>query len=56
MEPDPKIYEILLKRYKIVPEQALFFDDRLENVEGARKVGINGAVFNTDIPLQMLEK
>ena len=56
MKPDPKIYEILLKRYKIVPEQALFFDDRLENVEGARKVGINGAVFNTDIPLQMLEK
>ena len=56
MKPDPKIYEILLKRYKIVPEQALFFDDRLENVEGARKVGINGVVFNTDIPLQMLEK
>ena len=49
-------YEILLKRYKIVPEQALFFDDRPENVEGARKVGINGVVFNTDIPLQMLEK
>ena len=56
MKPDPKIYEILLKRYKIVPEQALFFDDRPENVEGARKVGINGVVFNTDIPLQMLEK
>ena len=30
MKPDPKIYEILLKRYKIVPEQALFFDDRLK--------------------------
>ena len=56
MKPDPKIYEILLKRYKIIPEQALFFDDRPENVEGARKVGINGVVFNTDIPLQMLEK
>ena len=56
MKPDPEIYEILLKRYKIVPEQALFFDDRPENVEGARKVGINGVVFNTDIPLQMLEK
>lgn len=56
MKPDPEIYEILLKRYKIVPEQALFFDDRPENVEGARKAGINGVVFNTDIPLQMLEK
>ena len=55
-KPDPEIYEILLKRYKIVPEQALFFDDRPENVEGARKAGINGVVFNTDIPLQMLEK
>mgnify|MGYP002565445557 CR=1 FL=1 len=55
-KPDPEIYEILLKRYKIVPEQALFFDDRLENVEGARKVGINGVVFNTDIPLQMMGK
>ena len=56
MKPDPKIYEILLKRYRIVPERALFFDDRPENVEGARKAGINGIVFNTDIPLQMLEK
>ena len=56
MKPDPKIYKTLLTRYQIVPEHALFFDDRPENVEGARKVGINAIVFNTDIPLQMLEK
>ena len=53
-EADPKIYEILLKRYKIVPEQALFFDPTDLKMGRCTKGGIfNGAVFNTDIPLQM---
>lgn len=56
MKPDEKIYKILLERYHITPKRAVFFDDRPENVEAARRAGINGVVFTTDIPLQMLSK
>lgn len=33
IKPDKTIYKILLERYDIIPEDALFFDDREENVE-----------------------
>ena len=41
LKPDREIYEILLARYDLVADQCLFFDDRADNVEGARKVGIH---------------
>ncbi|MGF0032884.1 HAD family hydrolase [Bariatricus sp. SGI.154] len=56
IKPDEEIYHRLLNRYSIIPEEALFYDDRPENVEAARKLGINGIVFHKDIPLQMMEK
>ncbi|KMZ54948.1 HAD family hydrolase [Dorea sp. D27] len=56
MKPDPAIYSLLIERYAITPESAVFFDDCRENVEAARKSGINGVLFTTDIPLRMLEK
>lgn len=56
MKPDARIYEILLERYEIDPKHAVFFDDREENVLAARNAGIQGIVFTTDIPLQMLKK
>lgn len=56
MKPDAKIYQLLLERYKINPEKALFFDDREENVNAFEAFGIHGVVFHTDIPLQMLQK
>ena len=56
MKPDEEIYKRLLKRYDIVPERAIFFDDRVENIETAQRLGMQGVVFTTDVPLQMLEK
>lgn len=56
IKPEEEIYRRLLNRYSIVPEEALFFDDRPENVEAARRLGINGIVFHKDIPLQMMKK
>jgi 2-haloacid dehalogenase len=44
-KPFPDIYEILLDRYSVVPEAAVFIDDSLKNVEGAEAVGINGIHF-----------
>lgn len=42
VKPDAAIYQTLLNRQPIVPEQAIFIDDVLENVEGARALGIHG--------------
>ena len=42
VKPDPKIYQTLLDRHPIVPEQSIFIDDVLENVEGAQALGIYG--------------
>ena len=40
LKPDREIYEILLEKYSLKAEECLFFDDRMDNVEGAKKVGI----------------
>lgn len=56
IKPGEKIYRLLLERYSICPKDAVFYDDRPENVETAVKLGINGIVFHQDIPLQMMGK
>lgn len=43
-KPDREIYEILLSKYDLKPEESLFFDDREENVETALALGISGCV------------
>lgn len=48
IKPDPEIYRRLLKRYDIKPEQAVFYDDRPENVEAAKKLGIRGILFTRE--------
>lgn len=44
-KPFADIYEILIDRYEVNPEEAVFIDDSLTNVEGAEAVGINGIHF-----------
>lgn len=39
-KPDPRIFELALAQTHVQPERALFIDDRLENVQGARRVGM----------------
>ena len=45
MKPDEEIYRILLNRYKINPKEAIFFDDKKENIDAANKLGIHGVLF-----------
>ena len=40
IKPDRRIYELLLNKYDLKPEECLFFDDRADNVETARKMEI----------------
>lgn len=40
MKPDRIIYEHLLSKYDLKPEESVFFDDRPENTETAEEMGI----------------
>ncbi len=44
-KPFPEFYEILLNRYNIVPENSIFIDDNLKNVEAARAIKIDAIHF-----------
>ncbi|WP_167855890.1 HAD family hydrolase [Natronospirillum operosum] len=49
MKPDPRIYRALLHSMQAEPEQVLFFDDGLINVEAARAEGMDAEqVFGPD--------
>jgi putative hydrolase of the HAD superfamily len=39
-KPDPRIYQLALERLAVRPDQAVFIDDFIENVEGAQAVGM----------------
>ena len=45
-KPFAKIYEIILDRYLITPEKAVFIDDNLDNVKAAQSIGIIGIHFH----------
>src|SRR5580698_3287951 len=47
VKPDPAIYKLLLERLGTAPEETLFLDDKLENIEGAQHLGIQGLQFST---------
>lgn len=45
VKPDPAIYRLALDRFGLEAEQAVFVDDRQENVDGAEAVGMIGVQF-----------
>lgn len=44
-KPDPLFFKILTNKANVENNEILFIDDRLENVEGAKKIGINAIQF-----------
>ncbi|MDR1717232.1 MAG: HAD family phosphatase [Prevotella sp.] len=46
-KPDPGIYKILLERYGLFPRESIFIDDRQENVDAAKRLGIQAILFRT---------
>lgn len=40
-KPSEKIFKMMLKRIKLLPQQVLFIDDLESNIETAKKLGIN---------------
>lgn len=39
IKPDPKIWYVLLERYHLKPQESVFIDDSLKNIETARSLG-----------------
>lgn len=46
MKPDERIYVEALQRAGVPPEECLFVDDLLENIEAWKKLGGHGIVYN----------
>lgn len=59
VKPDPKIYKLLLSRYRIKVNESLFIDDNLANIKAACKLGFETIHFqengNLENELQKLE-
>lgn len=47
-KPDPRIFELCLSRLGVEPAEALFVDDRLENVEAAATLGLQTVHYTGD--------
>ena len=45
VKPDPAIFALALERFGLGPGEALFIDDRAENVTAAEAAGLNGHLF-----------
>jgi putative hydrolase of the HAD superfamily len=56
-KPDPEIYQVLLKELKLKPGEILFVDNKKENVDTAKALGMDGIVFfDTQQLIQELKK
>jgi len=51
-KPDANIYTLTLDRYKIIPKNAVFIDDKLENVHAAAQLGMHGIHFTSAAKLK----
>lgn len=52
VKPLAAIYQHTLEKLDVRPEEALFLDDKTENVEGARQVGLHSLLFRNPRMLQ----
>lgn len=49
LKPDPRIYQIFLRKFNLSPEECVFVDDTPVNVEGALYENMAGIVFHGDV-------
>lgn len=46
-KPDARIYQIIIERYNLDPDETIFFDDRQDNVNGAIAAGLPAKLFRS---------
>ncbi len=44
-KPERKIYEALIQKYNLIPEETIFVDDMKENIDVAESLKMYGVVF-----------
>ena len=44
-KPEPAIYQLLLSKYNLTPEECVFIDDRKDNVDAAKALGMEGIIY-----------
>ena len=49
-KPDPAIYSILISNHNLSPKNTLFVDDKLENTEAAKELGLQ--VWNLQLGIE----
>ncbi len=47
VKPQPEIYRYAAQSLAVTPPEALFLDDKPENVEGARAIGMQAEIYST---------
>lgn len=47
MKPHPEIYKFALEKIEYAPEETVFIDDFVENIEGAEAAGMHGILFTS---------
>lgn len=55
LKPQEEIYKCILSRYNINSNETWFFDDCPENVAAAKKLGIQGVLFDQNTPKDILD-
>ncbi|MCQ2202083.1 MAG: HAD family phosphatase [Bacteroidales bacterium] len=45
IKPEAEIYHRLFAKFNLKPEECIFADDKEENIEGGRRVGMDGILF-----------
>jgi len=43
-KPDHEIYQLMMSRYDLNPQESIFIDDSVKNIKGAEECGIQGIV------------
>src|SRR5260221_5511700 len=52
LKPDPAAYHAILQALGVRPEESIFVDDNVANVDGARAVGMVALQFHAGMELQ----
>ena len=52
LKPHKEIYKILLDRYNSIPEETIFIDDKIKNIETACEINMHGIQYKSSKDLQ----
>lgn len=54
-KPDPNIYKLLITKYDLDPKDCIFYDDKKENCDAARKIGMKAVQFTQDTVKEIMK-